>query len=124
MFGCLSMCYAKAYSHRYSPIFNCCYSSLIFIFLAMKTPKLYSFLPPERGGGSTDTKPDGSGGCQIKYTISASSITETKSYKRHLNQKSDQNVVLMFMILACVQWNLTLMKVTHCQVLTSSSHTT
>ena len=42
------------------------------------------------------------------YTISASSITETKSYKeRNLNEMSDKNFVLMFMIFAYVQWSLT-----------------
>ena len=42
------------------------------------------------------------------YTISASSITEKKSYKeRNLNYMSDKNFMLMFVIFAYVQWNLT-----------------
>ena len=42
------------------------------------------------------------------YTISASSITETKSYKeRNLNQMSDKKFMLMLMIFAYVRWCLT-----------------
>ena len=41
------------------------------------------------------------------YIISASSITETKSYKTKSQSNSDEKFMLMFMIITCVPWNLT-----------------